>query len=94
MIFSEIGPVTKGFGETPHTHGVGCWIVACAVPNLVVSTVLMAFTVTTLGVGATGGAAYSPLGEIVPTVAFPPGMSLTDQVTAVFDGPVTVAVNC
>ena len=82
-MLSVIGPVTKGFGETPHTQGVGCWMVACAVPNLLESTVLVAFTVTTLGVGATGGAVYSPVAEIVPTVAFPPGMSLTDQVTVV-----------
>src|SRR5438105_2246233 len=56
----EIGPVTKGFGETPHTQGVACWMIAWAVPNLVVSTVLVAFTLTTLGAGATGGGRVQP----------------------------------
>jgi hypothetical protein len=32
--------------------------------------------------------------EIVPTVVLPPVIPLTLQVTAVFDVPVTVAVNC
>lgn len=31
---------------------------------------------------------------IVPAVAFPPGTPFTLQVTAVFEVPVTVAVNC
>ena len=31
---------------------------------------------------------------MVPTVEFPPVMLFTSQVTAVFDVPVTVAVNC
>ena len=55
--------------------------------------------------GAVAGAKYSPglpivqnaelaLGQMIPTVAFPPGMLLTDHTTAVFDVPVTVAVNC
>jgi hypothetical protein len=37
---------------------------------------------------------YRPLDEIVPTEGFPLGVPLTLQVTAVFDEPVTVAVNC
>ena len=36
----------------------------------------------------------NPLAEIVPTVEFPPVTLFTSQVTAVFDVPVTVAVNC
>ena len=36
---------------------------------------------------------YDPLPEIVPTVEFPPIIAFTLQVTAVFDDPVTVAVN-
>ena len=37
---------------------------------------------------------YNPLPEIVPKVEFPPIIALTLQVTAVFDDPFTVAVNC
>jgi hypothetical protein len=32
--------------------------------------------------------------DIVPTVAFPPGTPFTLQMTAVFEVPATVAVNC
>ena len=55
--------------------------------------------------GVVRGAKYCPglpvvqnaelaLGQMIPTVAFPPGMSLTDHMSAVFEVPVTVAVNC
>ena len=44
--------------------------------------------------GAVAGAVYNPEEEIVPTVKFPPAMPFTVQVTAVFDVPVTVALNC
>jgi len=37
---------------------------------------------------------YNPEAEIVPTVAFPPRMEFTLQVTAVFEEPLTVAMNC
>src|SRR5207245_1734142 len=42
------------------------------------------------------GAVYSPVGEMVPTVAVPPGTALTNQCTALLKVPVpcTVAVNC
>ena len=40
------------------------------------------------------GAVYRPEVEIVPSVEFPPVMPFTDQVTAVLEVPLTVAVNC
>src|SRR5947207_1502204 len=50
--------------------------------------------VTVGGLGTENGAVYKPAAEIVPTVEFPPGMPFTLQFPAVFDEPVTVAVNC
>jgi hypothetical protein len=40
------------------------------------------------------GAVYAPPVVIVPTVAFPPLTPSTDHVTAVFEKPCTVALNC
>ena len=44
-------------------------------------------------VGAIAGAAYSPDGEIVPTVEFPPATPFTCQLTVVFEVPLTFAEN-
>ena len=63
--------------------GGGAATVTVAVANLVVSATLVARTVN---VPAAAGAVYRPLVETVPPVA--------DQVTAVLEVPVTVAVNC
>jgi hypothetical protein len=54
------------------------------------SATLAARTVTDAGFGTAAGAVYRPDVEIVPFKA-PPS---TDQVTAVFVVPVTVAANC
>ena len=40
------------------------------------------------------GTLYVPVEEIVPAEEFPPTTPSTDQVTAVFENPCTVAVNC
>ncbi len=40
------------------------------------------------------GAVYDPLALIVPTLLLPPAIPSTDQVTAVLDKSVTVALNC
>ena len=56
-----------------------------------------ACTDTTLLAGLAGtlpGAVIRPVELIVPTVELPPATPATDQVTAVFDVPVTAAVNC
>ncbi len=62
---------------------VGAVTVTVADADLVVSAVLVAFTVY---VPAAVGAVYRPVDETVPPVA--------NQVTAVLVVPVTVAVNC
>jgi hypothetical protein len=64
--------------------------VTVAVPDFVVSARLVARTVTVGGVGIAAGAVYRPLEVIVPLLA----PSSTDQVTAVFVVPDTVAANC
>ena len=48
---------------------------------------------TVFVVGTVAGATYAPVALIVPTVALPPAMPFTDQVTAVLVVPVTVAEN-
>jgi len=60
----------------------------------VASATLVALTLTALPAGRIAGAVYSPLPEIVPAVAFPPGTPLTAHVTPMFELPVTVAANC
>jgi hypothetical protein len=49
---------------------------------------LVAVIVTEVGAPSTAGAAYKPVGEIVPKAGD------RDQVTAWFEDPVTVAANC
>jgi hypothetical protein len=64
--------------------------VTLADPDFVASACEIAVTVTVAGFGTVAGAVYIPPLEILP-FAVPP---LTLQVTAVFDVPVTVAMNC
>ena len=51
-------------------------------------------TVTAAGLGTAPGAVYRPELEIVPTVALPPVIAFTCQVTVVLLVFSTVAVNC
>lgn len=44
--------------------------------------------------GTVAGALYRPVGEIVPSVAFPPRVPLTIHVTGAFSTPFTVAEYC
>lgn len=71
-------------------------IVTVALPVLVVSATLVAVTVTLAGEGTTLGAVYVapsfPFAKIEPTVAFPPAMPLTLQVTVVFGLPLPITV--
>jgi hypothetical protein len=82
------------FTCTVAVAGVNCTeipvIVTIAEPDFVGSACDAAVTVTCDGFGAVAGAAYNPVAEIVPFAAPPP----TLQVTAVFEVPDTVAVNC
>jgi hypothetical protein len=61
------------------------------VPYFEGSAELTALTVTELGLGRVAGAMYLPEESMVPIEAEPPAMSLTNQLTAVFCVPVTVA---
>jgi len=54
----------------------------------------VAVTVTFDGEGKDCGAVYSPEGEIVPLMEFPPATPLMLQFTALELAPVTIAVNC
>jgi hypothetical protein len=61
---------------------------------IVESAALTAAIFTVDGDGAAEGAVYRPELEMLPAVALPPVTPLTDQVTPVFEVPVTVAENC
>jgi hypothetical protein len=76
-------------GEIPIT--VPPVSVTMADPVAVLSVLLDAVTVMVGGEGIAFGAVYNPLGETVPTVAFPPATPFANHVTLLFDVPVTVA---
>jgi hypothetical protein len=77
--------------EAPHV------IVTLALPDLEVSSVLVAATVTVAGEGDADGAVYvavaGPVPAIVPIVELPPAIPFTLQVTPAFVVPETLAVN-
>jgi hypothetical protein len=62
--------------------------------DFVVSAALVALMVICAGFGNFAGAVYSPVAEIVPTVASPPAVPFTFQVTAVLLVLPTAAENC
>ena len=68
--------------------------VTVAVPDLVASACEVAVTVTVGGLGTELGAVYSPEVVMVPQVDPVQPVPFKLQVTAVFDVPETVAVNC
>jgi hypothetical protein len=72
--------------------GTGANSVTAEVPEEEEEAALVARTVTLLA--ARSGAVYSPAEVMRPTVSSPPAIPFTDQLTAVFELPVTVAVNC
>lgn len=67
--------------------------VTTAVADFVSSAALTAETVI-VPEGIAFGALYSPLAEIVPSVAFPPATLFTIHVTFVFVAFETEATNC
>jgi hypothetical protein len=77
-------------GETLTEVGDAFVSVTVADADFVASACEVAVTVTCGGFGAVAGAVYSPMLEMLPLAA-PPA---TLQVTAAFDAPVTVALNC
>lgn len=68
--------------------------VTVALPTGFGATVLVAVIAKVCGNSKLAGAVYKPVASMVPTVALPPAMPLTAQVTVVVMVPVTVAVNC
>ena len=80
-------------GETLQSQGYLRVMVNWVVPTEVGYGTLLTLIVTTLFIGATAGAWYRPVLLIVPTVLFPPRMSLTHQVI-VFGEIGTYAVHC
>jgi hypothetical protein len=68
-------------------------IAMLALADLVVSARLVAPTCTFTFAGKSAGAVYTPAAVIVPTAAFPPGMSFTLQITLVSLLFATVARN-
>ena len=78
-------------GEIPVSTGVALRSVTALVPFFEESAELTALTVTELGLGTVTGAVYLPEVSMVPREAEPPAVSLTYQVTAVFEVPVTAA---
>jgi hypothetical protein len=77
-------------GETD--TAIGGVMVTPAKPVLVGSATDTAFTDTVDDDGTLTGEEYTPALEMVPTVALPPGMPLTAQVTAIVAVLVTAAV--
>jgi hypothetical protein len=73
--------------------GIGFSKVTALLPKAVASAALTARTVTALELGAAPGAVYAPDELIVPVAEEPPVTPFTCQLTALFDDPVTVAVN-
>jgi hypothetical protein len=80
-----------GEGLTDEMLGSGS-MVTRALPVDVGEVVLVARTVTVWRPGTDDGAKYRPPASITPTVASPPAMPLTLQLT-VLGAPLTVAVN-
>jgi len=79
-----------GLGDTVTVTAGGVAVtVTVADPILAAFACEVAVTVTVAGFGTLAGAVYDPAPEIVPFAAPP----TTAHVTAVFDVPVTVAVN-
>src|ERR1700722_20146059 len=67
-------------------------LAACTVG--VITSAACTFTTLAGLAGTLAGGVYCPLEVIVPTDALPPATPFTDQLTAVFEVPVTVAANC
>jgi hypothetical protein len=80
--------------------GIGFSTVTLLLPLSAAFAVLTAVTVSGFGEGKAAGAVYKPPLVICPTVALPPAMPLTDQVTfwlicaPAVPVPETVAENC
>ena len=77
-------------GETAVIVGPAGWITTYTSPIVVLFEATASTRISAAGTVA--GAEYRPVAVIVPSVAFPPTIPFTCQVTAVFVKPLTVAV--
>jgi len=77
-------------GEIPAITGIGFCSETALVADLVESAALVALMVTGLEDGSVAGAVYFPVASMVPRVAEPLAVSLTNQETVVLLEPVTV----
>ena len=82
---------TLAAGGATDTTTLLCNRVTVEEPLACASAWLTAVTVTVAGLGIVAGAVYSPDGDTVPEVEFPPAVPFTFQETAAFDEFVTVA---
>jgi hypothetical protein len=101
----EPGPVTLAVNACPAPVETLTEVgeIAITIPSVRVTTadavallsaLLEAVMAMLEGEGIAFGAVYKPLGEIVPELALPPATPPANQVTLLFDVPVTVAWNC
>jgi len=82
--FTEVGEIVMVTAATTVTDELA---------DLVVSATEVAVIEKNAGFGGTAGAVYRPDELMVPQVSAAQPVPAMDQVTAVFDDPVTVAVN-
>ena len=81
---SENAPIGIEEGATEFRTGIGFCRVTVLLLFCVASSAMVAVTVIVFGVGRMAGAVYIPFASIVPTVALPPTIEFTDQVTPLF----------
>jgi hypothetical protein len=89
---SVYAPVFTDDGEMLRNTGVG--LITVTLPEALTeeSAALVAVTFNGFDEGSVTGAVYTPDALIRPSAADPPVVPFTDQVTAVFEFPVTAAV--
>jgi hypothetical protein len=84
------GPTGILVGFTDASAGYGFRMFKTTLPVVVGLALLLAVTVTVLGLGRAAGGVYRPPVSIVPA----PVAGVTDQLTPVVDVPLTFAENC
>lgn len=93
LIISVYEPRFVAAGVIPLSAGTGFSNVTVLEEVAALDAELVAVTVTLFGLGSEAGAVYTPAEVIVPAVDEPPGVPFTDQLTVVFELPLTAAEN-
>jgi hypothetical protein len=86
-------PSGRRLGLRLKTHGVALRTEIVALPETDGLARLVAVAVTIHAAGGTAGAVYLPVESMVPTLALPPAMPLTDHVTLLLYEPFTYAAS-